>query len=110
MTDTKYRKEHTHMKKQISTVLCLSILAAAMASCGSEGTEQPVTQAQTTETEAVVTEESVPLPEADFAGADIKILTAAEQWELCKLLQAGMTASELEEWYFSGSFCRVMEK
>ena len=67
------------MKKQISTILCLSLLAAAMASCGSEGTEQPVTEEQTTV--PAVTEETIPLPEADYAGTDIKILTAAEQWQ-----------------------------
>ena len=67
------------MKKQISSILCLSILAASMASCGSEGTEQPVTEEQTTV--PAVTEEPIPLPEADYAGADVKILTAAEQWQ-----------------------------
>ena len=67
------------MKKQISTILCLSLLAAALASCGSEGTEQPLTEEQTTV--PAVTEETIPLTEADYAGTDIKILTAAEQWQ-----------------------------
>lgn len=67
------------MKKQISTILCLSLLAAVMASCGSEGTEQPATEEQTTV--PAVTEETIPLTEADYAGTDIKILTAAEQWQ-----------------------------
>ena len=67
------------MKKQLSSILCLSLLAASMASCGSEGTKQPITEEQTTV--PVVTEELVPLPEADFGGTDFKILTAAEQWQ-----------------------------
>ena len=54
------------MKKQISSILCLSILAASMTSCGGEGTEQPVTEEQTTV--PAVTEEPIPLPEADYAG------------------------------------------
>ncbi len=45
-----------------------------------------------------------------YAVAHLECLTAAEQWELRKMLQAGMTAKELEEWYFSGSFCRVEEE
>lgn len=67
------------MKKQISSILCLSLLAAAMASCGGEGTESPIMEEQTTA--PVVTEELIPLPEADYGGTDIKILTAAEQWQ-----------------------------
>jgi hypothetical protein len=45
-----------------------------------------------------------------YASGHLECLNAAEQRELRKLLEAGMTAGELEEWYFSGSFCRVMEK
>ena len=67
------------MKKQISSILCLSILVASMASCGNEGTESPIMEEQTTA--PVVTEESIPLTEADYAGANVKILTAAEQWQ-----------------------------
>ena len=36
------------MTKQISSILCLSLLAAALASCGSEGTESPIMEEQTT--------------------------------------------------------------
>lgn len=85
------------MKKQISTILCLSLLAAAMASCGGEGTEQPVTQAQTTE--PVATEEPIPLPEADYAGTDIKILTAAEQWQY--LYVAEQTGEAIDDAVFN---------
>jgi hypothetical protein len=45
-----------------------------------------------------------------YASGHLECLNAAEQRELRKLLEDGMTAGELEEWYFSGSFCRVMEK
>ncbi len=44
-----------------------------------------------------------------YAAAHLECLTAAEQRELRQMLQAGMTARELEEWYFSGSFCWVAE-
>ena len=67
------------MKKQITSILCLSLLAAAMASCASDGTEPTVTETQTeAQTE---TAEVIPLPEADYGGENIKILTAAEQWQ-----------------------------
>lgn len=45
-----------------------------------------------------------------YAAAHLECLTAAEQRVLRQMLQAGMTAEELEEWYFSGSFCRVTEE
>lgn len=45
-----------------------------------------------------------------YAVAHLECLNAAEQWELRRMLRAGMTAKELEEWYFSGSFCRVAEE
>ncbi|MBR5220760.1 MAG: extracellular solute-binding protein [Clostridia bacterium] len=67
------------MKKHFSLFLCLSMLAVSLAGCGGEGTEQPATEEKTTV--PAVTEEVIPLPEADYAGADVKILTAAEQWQ-----------------------------
>jgi hypothetical protein len=36
-------------------------------------------------------------------------LNDAERAELRRMVQTGMTAKELEEWYFSGSFCEVEE-
>ena len=67
------------MKKHFSLFLCLSMLAVSLAGCGGEGTETVQTAPQT-ET-SVVTEAVIPLQEADYAGVDFKILTAAEQWQ-----------------------------
>ena len=67
------------MKKHFSLFLCLSMLAVSLAGCGGEGTETVQTAPQT-ET-SLVTEAVIPLQEADYAGVDFKILTAAEQWQ-----------------------------
>ena len=68
------------MKRNISMMLCLSLIAASAVSCAG-GSDQTPTETQQTTTEPVVTEEVIPLPEADFGAADFKILTAAEQWQ-----------------------------
>ena len=68
------------MKKHFSLFLCLSMLAVSMAGCGGEGTETVQTATPLTET-SVVTEAVILLQEADYAGVDFKILTAAEQWQ-----------------------------
>lgn len=73
------------MKKHFSIFLCLSVLAASLAGCGGDGTEQPAsgTQSDTRpkETEPLETEIPNPLPEIDFGAAEYRILTAAEQWQ-----------------------------
>ena len=67
------------MKRNISMMLCLSLIAASAVSCAGGSDRSPTETQQTTE--PVVTEEVIPLPEADFGAADFKILTAAEQWQ-----------------------------
>lgn len=68
------------MKRSISMMLCLSLIAVSAVSCAGGSDQTPIETQQTT-TEPVVTEEVIPLPEADFGAADFKILTAAEQWQ-----------------------------
>ena len=72
--------------KVSAIMLCLSILLLTVSACGGNtGTEQQITNTDTTaaeesaapETEAQLTDS---LPEMDFEGRTIQILTAAEQW------------------------------
>lgn len=88
---SKRRKKRYHLKEVVimkvsAIVLCLSILLLTVSACGGNtGTEQHITNTDTTvakesavpETEAQLTDS---LPEIDFEGRTIQILTAAEQW------------------------------
>ncbi len=44
-----------------------------------------------------------------YAATHMELLSDAERAELRQMVRTGMTAEELEEWYFSGSFCRIEE-
>ncbi|MBQ9081941.1 MAG: hypothetical protein IJY28_00390 [Clostridia bacterium] len=44
-----------------------------------------------------------------YAAAHPELLNDAERAELRQMVRTGITAGELEEWYFSGSFRRVEE-
>lgn len=76
----KMKAKVTCMKRRISVLLCVSLLAAAGVGCGNS-TEQAVSDTQPTSAEPAVTEKVIPLCEADFGAADIRILAAAEQWQ-----------------------------
>lgn len=75
-------KGTAYMKKHITILLLLAMLAPMIASCGkpAETETQPV-DTVAAETETVETELTDSLPEKDFGGANYRVLTAAEQWQ-----------------------------